>query len=204
MLDIIIPVFNQEVLVIKALDSIPKRKDIRIIIVDDCSTDNTYANIENWILNNKDFFNDIILIKNDINLGVGKSMAKAYEISDNEYLYVLDSDDYLLTDRFNDLLNSLDKYKNYDVIRIDNEINDGTIEHGKHTSGWSYILRNRFKIKYPELRKAGDWLYWEEIRKLGAKFVESNCMCYHYNYPRKGSIVWNYKQNKTDWKGDPI
>ena len=38
---VIIPVYNQEELVIKALESIPKRNDIEIIVIDDGSTDKT-------------------------------------------------------------------------------------------------------------------------------------------------------------------
>jgi glycosyltransferase involved in cell wall biosynthesis len=38
---VIIPVYNQEVLVLKALDSIPTRDDIEIIVIDDGSTDDT-------------------------------------------------------------------------------------------------------------------------------------------------------------------
>lgn len=38
---IMVPVYNQEQLVIEALESIPKRSDIELIIIDDKSTDNT-------------------------------------------------------------------------------------------------------------------------------------------------------------------
>ena len=44
-LSIIIPVYNQEELVIKCLNSIPKRKDVELIITDDCSTDKSKENI---------------------------------------------------------------------------------------------------------------------------------------------------------------
>lgn len=204
LLGIVIPVYNQEELVIRALDSIPKRKDIKIVIIDNHSTDNTYQNILKWKEKHNDEFYEVVAIENEENIGVGASMNIAYKLIDSDYLYVVDSDDYIITEPFNNLINHLDDYKDYDIIRIDNEINDGHIEHSAHTAGWSYILKNRFTIEYPKLKKQGDWEYWKLLLKEGAVWIESNCMCYHYNYPREGSIVWDYKHGLIDWKGDPI
>lgn len=203
-LTIIIPVFNQEELVIRALQSIPKRKDIKIIVVDDCSTDNTYKNILKWREDNSNNFCDISVIKNDKNYGVGTSMNIAYKLADSKYLYVIDSDDYLLTDKFNDLLNNINKYSEYDIIRIRDELNDMSIDKKPHTAGWSYILRNRFSIDYPKLRKQGDWEYWKLLINKDATCVNTGIVCYHYNYPREGSIMWNFDHGITDWKGDII
>ena len=45
-LSVIIPVYNQENLIIKAINSIPVRDDIEIIVVDDASTDKTLFNVK--------------------------------------------------------------------------------------------------------------------------------------------------------------
>lgn len=158
LLTIIVPVWNQSELVVRALDSIPRRSDIKIIIVDDGSTDNSFQVVSQWQQAHQDVF-DILVLHNTKNLGVGMSKRRAYALADSEFIYVLDSDDYLLTNNFNDLLDRLDFYRDYDIIRIDNELNDGRREHDSHTAGWSYLLRNRFKIDYPKVRKAEDWLY---------------------------------------------
>ena len=47
-LSILTPVWNQEELVIKGLDSIPRRDDIEVIVRDDGSTDNTLANLKKY------------------------------------------------------------------------------------------------------------------------------------------------------------
>ena len=45
---VLIPVWNQEELVIKALDHLPRRDDMEIIVRDDGSTDNTLANLKQY------------------------------------------------------------------------------------------------------------------------------------------------------------
>jgi len=104
-LSIIIPVFNQEELIIKALDSIPSRNDIEIIIVDDKSTDRTRENIMRYMLEH-DMYEDepkaIMLLENEENKGVGVSRNNGIEEAKGEYIMFLDSDDYLYPelDRF--------------------------------------------------------------------------------------------------------
>lgn len=47
-LSVIIPVYNQEDLVLRAIKSIPNLDEIEIIVVDDCSVDNTLKNVEKF------------------------------------------------------------------------------------------------------------------------------------------------------------
>ena len=44
-LSVLIPVKNQEELLVKAINSLPVRDDIEIIVVDDASTDDTVKNV---------------------------------------------------------------------------------------------------------------------------------------------------------------
>ena len=61
-LSIIMPVRNGEEYVLKALESIPDRKDIETIVVDDASEDGTYSVVKLY-----KFYSDknIILLQND-------------------------------------------------------------------------------------------------------------------------------------------
>ena len=47
-LSIIIPTYNRQDKIINALNSIPARDDIEVIIIDDASTDNTVSVIKNY------------------------------------------------------------------------------------------------------------------------------------------------------------
>ena len=200
LVSIIIPVYNVDKYIKRALESIPKRNDIELIITNDFSNDNSEMIIEEFIESFGEYFYQVNVINHKFNKGVGQSKNEAYKLTTGEYLYTLDGDDYLYTDIFNLLLDDLKtKYKNYDIIRVDNKVNSGEIEHLKHTSGWSYILKNNFKfIDYPVTRKAEDWLFWLELKKYTNKIINTNICCYHYNNPRENSLVYQQKEGLVD------
>lgn len=68
-ISVIIPVYNQQDLVIKAIDSIPKRDDIEIIVIDDGSIDNTWNNLLEYRNKHPEILN-LILLYNEGNKGV--------------------------------------------------------------------------------------------------------------------------------------
>ena len=79
----------------EALDSILNQTytNFEFIIVDDGSTDNSLSVIESYADSR------IIVLKNDENIGLTKSLNKALEISKGEYVARMDSDDISLPDR---------------------------------------------------------------------------------------------------------
>ena len=81
---VIIPVYNQEELVIKALESIPERKDIEIIVIDDGSTDCTWKNLLKYREKHEDMLN-LVLLYNEENRGVGYTVNKGYDNAKGEY-----------------------------------------------------------------------------------------------------------------------
>ena len=94
-LTVIVPVYNQENLILRALYSIPNRKDIEVIIVNDGSTDNTHNKILEYINDN-----NLICTTNycnlEINQGVSNAVNLGYEKAKGEYIVLLGSDDYFL------------------------------------------------------------------------------------------------------------
>lgn len=190
-LSIIIPVYNQEDLVTKALDSIPWDESVEVIVVDDCSTDNTYEILKNYSRI------PLKLYQNDINRGVGFSKYFGYGIAQGEYAITIDSDDWVYTDKYKEAINkatSSDK----DIIYIDNDINDGSIWSAEtRCATWYYFVKLKFlrdnNLAYsPTARRAGDWYLLEKIRACNPSTLHLNIVAYHYNYPREGSIIWNW------------
>ncbi len=87
---IIIATYNRENLITRAIDSVINQdtNDWELIIVDDCSLDNTYEKI-------KSFFSDerIFYFKTDKNSGVAKARNLGISKSIGRYITFLDSDD---------------------------------------------------------------------------------------------------------------
>ena len=85
---IIIPVYNEEKTIQKILDKIILQKEYikEIIVIDDCSTDNTKSYIEKY-------YNDKVkLIKNNRNYGKGYCIRKGIEIAKGEVSLIQDAD----------------------------------------------------------------------------------------------------------------
>lgn len=87
---IVVTAFNVENFVEKALKSVFNQtyKDIEVIVVEDCSTDNTMKVITK-------FANKIKLVKNQVNQGAGMSRRIGIQNCTGDFVLLLDADDYL-------------------------------------------------------------------------------------------------------------
>lgn len=108
---VIIPTFNSEKFIKRAIYSvlIQSYEDFELIIVDDCSTDNTVKIIES--------FNDdrIKIVKHDVNTGVGVARQTGLKYTTGDFVLFVDSDDYLKDD-FIEMCVLLQKQENADII----------------------------------------------------------------------------------------
>ncbi len=88
---VIMPVYNGAQYIRGAIESILNQtfKDFEIIVVDDGSTDGTYAAIEPWI---KD---GTIVYVHQANTGVSAARNNAIRLAKGEFLKFLDNDDFL-------------------------------------------------------------------------------------------------------------
>ncbi len=91
-ISVIIPVYNVEKYLRECLDSVVNQtfKDIEIICIDDGSKDLSYSILEEYAQKDERF----ILIKQE-NSGAGAARNKGIEVARGEYLYFLDSDDFV-------------------------------------------------------------------------------------------------------------
>ena len=92
-ISVIITVYNQANCFFKALRSVQNQsfKNIEIIIIDDCSLDNTTEVIEKYMKEDK----RIIYLKNDSNNGKIKTRSDAVMIAKGKYITIIDGDDAL-------------------------------------------------------------------------------------------------------------
>ena len=112
MVTVIIPTYNSSKFIEKAIESVINQtyKDIEIIVVDDCSTDDTCQ-----ILQKYEQLPNFKLIVNESNTGVGIARKIGINNAKGEYITFLDSDDYLLND-FIDVNLQLIKEHDSDVV----------------------------------------------------------------------------------------
>ena len=120
---VIIPVYNVELYLRECLDSIINQtlKEIEIICIDDCSSDNSYSILEEY----SNIDNRVKIFRNKINIGPGPSRNIGIRASQGEYISFIDSDDFISTDYLeilyltaqeynSDIVNTLNIYKYFD------------------------------------------------------------------------------------------
>lgn len=186
---LLVPVYNQEKLVIRALDSIPQRDDIEIIIINDGSTDMTLGVCQRWINEHS----NAKIISYEQNRGLGFAKNVGYDNATGEYINELDSDDYLYTNEYNRVIDELD---GSDIVYMDLQENSGNVLHFNPTSkidwgsGCARFIKKDFlgNTRCPEVRYAEDWYLSTELNKKNPTEKYTNIIGYHYNSPREGSL----------------
>ena len=105
---IIVPTYNREKYIIKCIDSVLDQTydNFEVIIIDDGSTDNT----ENLVKKYQD--KRIKYFKNE-NHGIGYSRNFGINKAKGDYIFFLDSDDYLEENMLEEVLNNI---KNHDIL----------------------------------------------------------------------------------------
>lgn len=94
-LSVIIPAYNEGKTIHLILDKIKNVKLINeiqkaVIIINDCSTDDTETAINNYIRSNPDF--NIIYLKHEINKGKGAALHTGIKNAKGDYLIIQDAD----------------------------------------------------------------------------------------------------------------
>ncbi|MCB0479366.1 MAG: glycosyltransferase family 2 protein [Crocinitomicaceae bacterium] len=101
------PAYNEEPTIYKVLEILRDLELIeniqkQIIVIDDCSTDNTCQEVEKFISSNPSI--DIQLHKNEKNVGKGGALHKGFALVDGDFTIVQDADLELDPNEFNLLL----------------------------------------------------------------------------------------------------
>ena len=186
-LSVIVPVWNQEELVLRALNSVPVRNDIEIIVIDDNSTDGTYEEVEIYKRYSK---KNIILLHSDTQLHPAGAMNWGIDVAQGEYITQLDSDDYLETYNFNELMNM---GRTEDLIFFCNQANDGGIWNPEKIGGicdhvcW-YKRSFVGDIRMGKGKWGQGWAFHHAILAENPSKFYYDKVVYHYNYPREGSV----------------
>ena len=105
-LTVIVPVFNEEKTVQESLSRLDSVDIVsKIIIVDDCSSDNSNILIQEFIQDK----NKYLLLKTNNNSGKGKAIEKAQEYIDTDYVAIHDADLEYYPEDFYSMYEKIDK-----------------------------------------------------------------------------------------------
>lgn len=200
-LSIIMPVYNREDLVGRALDSIPLSRDYQIILIDDGSVDGSLKILDEWYTEHLPMIHESSCgVRFDENKGVAAAMNKGFDLAEGEYIVSLSSDDYYLRD-FTDFLPYLDGEN--DLVYFDLEINDGSIMHldeetKNNLVGAVKFIRRDFlgNTRIPSLMYEEDVPFSQELYNKNPKEVFTSIVLKHYNYPHEGSLSWLAEKEK--------
>lgn len=106
LISIIIPIFNRAELVVDALESLLQQthRHLQIIAIDDGSTDDTLAVMQEWSARHPDFRVDIVEQENS---GVAAARNAGLRVAEGEFIFFLDSDDLVYPFALAELLEAM-------------------------------------------------------------------------------------------------
>ena len=204
-LSIIVPVFNVEGYLKRALDSILMQSspiNYEIVLIDDGSSDNSGEICDKYQNN---FSN--VCVKHIENNGVSEARNLGISLSRGNYLFFMDPDDFVSEDFFEKIFPNLND--KWDVLCFGyNEIKenkDTILSCRPHLYTRCGLLgKNEFRNKFIELFKT-DMMYnvWSRIyNKEFILFIESTL--YNYIAGRSGSALTSFHPRRIEIQLDEL
>ncbi len=154
LISVIMGIFNCESTLDEAIKSILNQSETRweLIMCDDGSSDQTYDIAAKY---KKQYPEKIILLKNEYNLGLNKTLNKCLTIARGKYIARMDGDDVCSCNRFEEELKILETKPYISIVSSDMEYFD-------ETGVWGYISHPTYPNNY-------DFL-------VGTPFCHAPCM----------------------------
>ena len=136
---VIIPVYNVEKYLEKCLDSVLNQtiKDYEIICINDCSPDKSQDILDQY---KKIYGEKIRVIKNEQNLGQGRSRMRGVDCAKGEYVFFVDSDDHIAPDYLETFLNEVQN-ESYDMViaGYTKDIDGKYVKHDVKDNKWTRV-----------------------------------------------------------------
>lgn len=228
LLTVIIPVFNTANLLKRCLDSLLNQvnKQIEILLIDDCSTDNSLEIIKQYTQK----YANIHYIVMPKQSGAGNARNKGLEKITTKYVVFLDSDDWIDSITYEKVIKFLEKHDNCDIAMFGTktEYDSPFLSKFKCKYEYSNIIESRYaitllcktishdvnissmlgnKVFRTELLKNNNikfvHMYFEDVYFSFVTFFYSKYVCFigdtylHY-YQRQDSIMHSFSQTYID------
>jgi glycosyltransferase involved in cell wall biosynthesis len=224
---VIVPNYNHARFLRQRLDSIFNQtfQDFEVIILDDCSTDNSKEVIEEY--RNRSQVSHIVY--NETNSGSPfKQWAKGFDLAQGEYIWIAESDDWAEITFLEKMTNTIENYPDLSFAFCDsyiiysnkterktlykeNTFNDGLsfikdnmIKNASVYNASAALFRKnsltKIKHDYQDFIGSGDYLFWIYLCEIGNVFYLSEPLNYFQqhesNTTKKNLFSGNvYKEN---------
>ena len=205
LVSVIVPNYNHAPYLRQRLDSIFNQtfQDFEVIILDDCSTDNSKEIIEEY--RNRPQVSHVVY--NETNSGSPfKQWAKGFDLAQGEYIWIAESDDWAELNFLNELYAIISKHNDavliYSALKIEFpdktkilstypeniNINGITFIKSKMMGSNSIynascvlfrrdVIRN-ISSQYQNFRGCGDWLFWIDLCEQGNVIFFKEALCH--------------------------
>lgn len=214
---VITPVYNAEKYISKTLESVFAQtyKDIEIVLVDDCSKDDSAQIIAEY----KEKHSKIIYYLQPKNMGAGAARNKALELASGQYVAFLDSDDLWLPEKTEKQIKLMKKKKSpfsYAAIEMMDE--EGKTIKGKRnlkeTCDYKYLLHNTIiatssvivdrtvlgDFRMPLRRGGQDYATWLSLLRNGVVACGINETLVRYRFGSDSLSSNKFKSIKQVWE----
>lgn len=183
--DIIIPVRDRSAMIVTTLDSIRQQtlRPLRVIVVDNGSTDETPEVVAAWIKRNSAPDFSLTLIQEN-NQGAAAARNAGLRQAESSYVMFFDSDDVMMPDHMERVARALSERPDADMVRweIARVDSDGWLSRTEHNDSdplrlhmmHSTYATARFAVRTALLREAGGWdeslTTWDDL-ELGTRLL---------------------------------
>lgn len=207
---VVVPTYNNENYIRTCINNLLAQtlKNIEIIVIDDCSTDNTWKILKMQYLGIK----KIIRVRNETNIGTSASRNKGTELANGKYITYVDHDDIVEPTYLEVMYNNAERYdadisacgakvkflndeprcyvsrKKYIKNDNDNAILEALTKFEIDTITWGKIIRRdlvqKYDLKFPKTVME-DIYFW---------FLAS---CYANSYISTDEMLYTWKVNDS-------
>lgn len=124
-ISIIIPIYNVEVYIRRCLESMMTQEfvgaTIECILIDDCTPDRSMTIVKSMVSEYKGPIS-FVLLKHEVNRGLSAARNTGIQHAKGDYVFFMDSDDYIMPDSLQYFLDNQAKYQDVDIL-VGNAIN---------------------------------------------------------------------------------
>ena len=214
LVSIIMPSFNTANYISKSIESVIRQsyKNWELIIVDDCSTDNTEEVVEFYLTDGR-----IKYRKNEKNSGAAVSRNRALREANGRWIAFLDSDDLWMPDKLSKQISFMEKNDYHFSYTAYAEMDENNNQNGIVVRGPKKITKAGFYnycwpgcltvmydakvvglIQIADIKKNNDYAMWLKVCHKADCYFLDECLAL-YRRGRKGSVSSHSIQTLISW-----